>query len=136
VRALECESGKLRLVRSSGDIVYLHAVGKDCFSRSSNKSKRRARDWAAYSAPSIFSTRSFSSCAASSPASPPAARDNVTTTLNHESKTLCIGLAAAPPAVALGALVGRSSDGSRPGLAFGFGFGGPKYGTCFKHPAD
>ena len=43
VRALECELRKLRLVRSSGDIVYLHAVGKDCFSRSSNKSKRRAR---------------------------------------------------------------------------------------------
>ena len=77
VRALECELRKLRLVRSSGDIVYLHAVGKDCFSRSSNKSKRRARGWAAYSAPSIFSTRSFSSCAASSPASPPAAQTTI-----------------------------------------------------------
>ena len=56
VRALECELRKPRLVRSSGDIVYLHAVGKDCFSRSSNKSKRRARGWLR-TAPPAFSRR-------------------------------------------------------------------------------
>ena len=56
VRALECELQKLRLVRSSGDIVYLHAVGKDCFSRSSNKAKG-ARGVGLRTAPPAFSRR-------------------------------------------------------------------------------